>query len=170
MAIISKEEINKQKISRKGEKGVNNQGCPMIIKEYINSKNIIVQFQDEHKAEVCTTYNNFKKGNIKNPFKYFERIGEEKYNNQGCLMKIIKYINASNIIIEFQDKYKAKVKTSYYTFTHGNINNPYFPSVCNVGMIGEQYPSRKNGIITKEYDTWKRMLHRCFDENYKNRQ
>lgn len=170
MAIISKEEINKQRADRVGERGVNNQGCSMIIKEYINSKNIIVQFQDKYKAEIHTTYSAFKKGNVRNPFKYFERIGEKNINTQGCLMKIIEYINAQNIIVEFQDEYKARIKTSYYAFVHGNINNPYFPSVCDVGMIGEKYPSRKNGVITKEYDTWKRMLHRCFDENYKNRQ
>ena len=32
-------------------------------------------------------------------------IGEEKYNYQGCLMKIIEYNNANNLIVEFQDEH-----------------------------------------------------------------
>ena len=41
---------------------------------------------------------------------------EEKLNNQGCLMKIVEYNNSSNIIIEFQDEYKYRVKTIYGNF------------------------------------------------------
>ena len=47
------------------------------------------------------------------------RINEERYNSQGCLMKIIEYNDSKNIIIEFQDEYKAKVHTSYRWFLLG---------------------------------------------------
>ncbi len=43
-----------------------------------------------------------------------KRIGLEKYNNQNCLMKIIEYNNAIDIVVEFQDKYKAKVHARYH--------------------------------------------------------
>ena len=39
-----------------------------------------------------------------------QRLGEEKFNYQDCLMKIVVYDNANNIIVEFQDEYKARVK------------------------------------------------------------
>ena len=45
-----------------------------------------------------------------------DRIGEVKYNNQGSLMKIIKDNGVYDIIVEFQDKYKAKVKCRYCNF------------------------------------------------------
>lgn len=95
------------------------------------------------------------------------RLGEERLNNQGCLMKIIEYTNFHNIVIEFQDDYKAKIRTRYEHFIDKSIKNPYHPSVLGVGMIGEKYPSRINNKKTKEYQTWQGMMIRCFDIKYK---
>lgn len=33
------------------------------------------------------------------------RLGEERFNNQGCLMKVVEYIDSTHVVIEFQDKY-----------------------------------------------------------------
>lgn len=101
--------------------------------------------------------------------KCLNRLGEERYNHQGCLMKIIQYKNANEIIIEFQDKYRAKICTRYDRFIEGCIRNPYHPIVCGVGAIGIKYTSRTNGRQTKEHLTWINMLHRCFDEEYKKK-
>lgn len=99
-----------------------------------------------------------------------QRLGEELTNRQGCLMRIIAYNNANNIVVEFQDKHKAKVTTNYKAFILGNVKNPYYPCVFGVGMIGVKYPSKINGRNTKEYIIWRSMLTRCFDEEYKKRQ
>lgn len=99
-----------------------------------------------------------------------ERLGEEKLNNQGCLMKIIKYNSYSDIIIEFQDEHHAVAYTRYEHFIDGSIKNPYYPQVYGVGTIGDKYPSRINNVKTKEYTTWYRMLGRCFDKKIKERQ
>lgn len=96
------------------------------------------------------------------------RLGEEKLNTCNCLMKIIEYNNTNNIIVEFQDKYKAKVYTNYGNFSKGKVKNPYHPTVCGVGMIGDKYPASKNYKHLKEYIAWKSMIHRCFDKNFKN--
>lgn len=40
-----------------------------------------------------------------------QRVGEEKYNNQKYLMKIIEYKNANDIVVEFQDEYKTRINT-----------------------------------------------------------
>ena len=98
-----------------------------------------------------------------------ERLGEERYNNQGCLAKIIEYIDNKNIIVEFQDKYKAKIHTEYDNFKKGVAKNPYHPTVCGVGMLGVKYPSKVNGENTKEYKTWMNMLKRCYSKNLKSR-
>lgn len=97
-----------------------------------------------------------------------ERIGEERYNKQGCLLKIIEYKDNKNIIVEFQDKYRGKVHTEYDNFKKGAVKNPYYPSVFGAGMIGNKYPSRKDNKNTKEYKAWQNMIKRCFDEKTKN--
>lgn len=98
------------------------------------------------------------------------RLGEERLNNQGCLMRIVEYNTNKDIIIEFQDNYKARLNTQYGSFVLGEVKNPYYPSVCGIGMIGCKYPSKINRKITKEYKAWAAMLHRCFDKNTKERQ
>lgn len=40
----------------------------MIIVECINKSNIVVEFQDEYKHRKNTTYSNFKKGEVRNPY------------------------------------------------------------------------------------------------------
>jgi len=86
--------------------------------DYIISKDIICNknglfIRNEKMKEI-------KKGASNN------RIGEEKNNYQGCLMRIIQYDNSNSIIVEFQDKCKYKKKSSYNNFIKGEIKNPYY--------------------------------------------
>ena len=99
-----------------------------------------------------------------------DRIGEKNVNSQGCIMKIVEYGNAQNIVVEFQDEYHERVKTSYYYFINGRVRNPSIPSVVSVGINTGTYPIRdENGKINKEYSTWNNMLKRCFSEKEKER-
>ena len=43
-------------------------GTKAIITEYINNKNVIIEFQDAHKYKYSVTYMHFKNGTIHNPF------------------------------------------------------------------------------------------------------
>lgn len=95
------------------------------------------------------------------------RIGEIKLNNQGCQMEIVEYIDCCNIIVRFKDKYEAEVHAAYKEFKNGGIRNPYYPSVYGVGISGRKYPTKINGKHTKEYETWRGMLRRCYDEKHK---
>lgn len=99
-----------------------------------------------------------------------KHLYEEKLNNQGCLMKIVECIDSKNIVVEFQDEYKAKVKAKYGNFKLGSVRNPYTPTVYKVGMTGNKYPAKSNGRNTKEYDTWTNMLQRCFNNKLKKKQ
>lgn len=85
-------------------------------------------------------------------------------------MRIIEYVNSSNILVEFQDKYKIKVRTIYGNFRSGSVRNPYAPTVHGVGITGNKYPTNINGRNTKEYDTWASMLQRCFKTQLKEKQ
>ena len=94
---------------------------------------------------------------------------EEKLNNQGCLMRIVECINNTNIVVEFQDNYKFRVNTIYANFKSGSIKNPYYPSVFGVGITGIKYPRCIDCKNTREYETWKQMLRRCFSKREKER-
>lgn len=99
-----------------------------------------------------------------------ERLGEVKLSNEGCEMKIIEYNGRHDIMVEFQDEYKAKVHTCYGNFKSGKVKNPYHKSVYNVGYLGiGEYRCKNEGKYTKEYTAWHSMLQRCYDPYELNR-
>lgn len=107
------------------------------------------------------------------------RIGETKLNYQNSIMTIVLYNNVLDIVVEFQDKHKSMVHTTYKNFQNGSVKNPYCPSVMHVAAIGSKYTpydiyydnnGKKTSKAKKEYRLWKHMLQRCFDNDYKKRQ
>lgn len=99
-----------------------------------------------------------------------ERLGEERYNKQGCLMKIVEYNGWDNVIVEFLDYHKIRIRTQYSNFLRGEVKNPYHPSVFGVGIVGIKYPISINSKCVKEYIAWKSVLSRCYDNKYKESQ
>lgn len=97
------------------------------------------------------------------------RLGERGINNQGCLMIVDKYNGYADIVVRFEDSYNATVHTDYKAFKKGQVKNPYYPSICNVGMIGVKYSKFINGKPTKEYIIWYNMIKRCFDKKEKQK-
>ena len=106
------------------------------------------------------------------------RTGETNVSKEGCLMKIVEYNNALDIVIEFQDEHKYWLHTSYKHFKNGECKNPFFPSVYGHGYLGID----KNGNVPKtkefkdgkwcstwEYNKWRNMLKRCFDSKFKEK-
>jgi hypothetical protein len=96
-----------------------------------------------------------------------ERIGLEKYNNQGSLMKIIEYYGCHDIVVEFQDEWKYQTHAQLTQFNDGRIKNPYFPTVFGVGIIGEINHMEDNKKTTKEFQTWYEMIRRCYSKDFK---
>ena len=90
-----------------------------------------------------------------------ELVGLINTNYQGSIMKIIEYNNATNVVVQFQDKYRALKITDLKAFNNGSVKNPYFPEVYGVGMIGDKYPAYKDAEV-KEYKmlefTYSKML------------
>ena len=96
---------------------------------------------------------------------------EERYNNQGCLMKIIECNKNSDITVEFQDEHKARVHTQYCNFSKGLVKNPYYPAVYGVGIAGNKYKTvDENSKSTREYMTWYHIIQRCFSDKLKEKQ
>jgi len=78
------------------------------------------------------------------------RIGEVGISKWHGKMKIIKYTNVNNIIVEFNDK--STLKTSYRTFKSGGVRK----KLKRVGMTGTTNEGYKMKII--EYNSSKDVL------------
>ena len=107
-----------------------------------------------------------------------DRTGETNISNEGCVMKIVEYNNANNIIVEFEDEHKYWLRTSYKHFKNGECKNPCYPSVFGHGYLGidkegnvpNTYESKDGkNVQTWEYHKWQSMLQRCFDNKLKDR-
>ena len=90
-----------------------------------------------------------------------------KSKNSGDF-KIVKYNDARNVEIQF-------LKTGYETLARlgnirkGEVKDPYSPSVFGVGILGAKYPSKVNGVLTKEYLLWTSVLERCYSDSFKKK-
>ena len=93
-----------------------------------------------------------------------ERLYTTHISKDGDVAKVIEYNSNSDVLIEFQDKYKAKIHTNWSHIVNGQIKNPYYPRIYNRGMAGEKYITYQNGDNIKEYHTWYNLFIRCYDE------
>ena len=98
-----------------------------------------------------------------NDVSYKDCVGKVCKSKSSGDFKVLKYNNNRNVVIQFS-------KTGYETSVElgnikkGNVKDPYSPSVCGVGILGTKYLSTINGVRTKEYGLWKRMLERCYSD------
>lgn len=98
-----------------------------------------------------------------------ERVGEISYSKYGTKATIIEYKSAHDVLIEFNDQYHYRYKTSYYNFRKGQIVNPYDKNVYNMGCFGVgKYNSKDDA-----YYVWYHIIERCYkptrrkaDESY----
>ena len=107
-----------------------------------------------------------------------DRTGKIGVSNEGCVIKIVKYNDTRDVIVEFQDEHKYRVHTSYKQFKNGECKNPFFASVFGHGYLGtdkngsvpkmSEFKDSKN-VHTWEYNKWQGMLQRCFDNKLKER-
>lgn len=96
------------------------------------------------------------------------RVGETRLNNNGNLMKIVEYISSNNITVMFNT---GEIKnTTYRNFAIGQVKSYFDRTVYKKGFIGiGSYKSKINNVRTIQYEYWKSMLKRCYDENYINK-
>lgn len=100
--------------------------------------------------------------------KKIDRIGEEKTMNCGTKAKIIQYRSAIDIDVEFESGYVSKHKT-YDNFLNGRIIDKNIPNVQNHGFKGD-LKTIKNNKIVQSYQIWQKMMQRCYDTKFHNKQ
>ena len=104
-----------------------------------------------------------------NDISYKDCVGKVCQSKLSGDFKIVKYNDKTNVEVQF-------LKTGYETIVRlvqvrkGEVKDPYSPSVYGVGITGTKYPSKVNGVVTKEYKLWHSMLVRCYSDVYKKRQ
>lgn len=92
-------------------------------------------------------------------------VGEIFKTNQGCECVVLKYNNAFDVIVQFQDEhgYIKSVRTG--DLRKGEVANPFFRSVFGVGYYGiDQNSQTGYKSNTREYMFWKGMMERCYSE------
>ena len=83
--------------------------------------------------------------------------------------KIVKYNDSKDVEIQFSKTgYEATAELG--NIRNGNVKDPYLPSVCGVGILGDKYPISEGGTLTKEYMLWHSMLVRCYSATYQKKQ
>lgn len=114
-----------------GLKKNNNQGVEMTIIEYVDYDRILVEFSDEQHTQKWTNCGQFKDGDVRYPYlkknyksRTTDRLGNIGKNKRGETMKIIEYNSATDIVVEFQDQYHGRVRSSWSSFKKGSILNP----------------------------------------------
>ncbi len=101
-------------------------------------------------------------------------------NYKGCVGKVCKSSNSGDFkVLKYNDAKEVGIQfinTGYETTVQlvqvksGNVKDPYLPSVYGIGILGTKYPSKINGVLTKEYILWCSMLQRCYSNNFKTKQ
>ena len=82
--------------------------------------------------------------------------------------KVLKYKDSKNVEIQFINTGYRKV-AEMKEVRSGEIKDPYLPSVYGVGVLGAKYPTKVNGVITKEYILWNHVLERCYSNTYQKK-
>ena len=88
-------------------------------------------------------------------------------SNQDGVFKIIEYVNAKHVVVEFLDT-GNKTVGRLGNVLGGQIKDRMKPSVYGVGITGEQISV--NGKRCKQRDVWIRMLDRCYSDKEENQQ
>ena len=107
--------------NRLGETRMMNCGMEATIIRYGKYKDIDVRFEDGAVAK-NKAYGKFKKGTIANPKNKASRLGETRMMNCGMEATIIRYENAMDIDVRFEDGTVVEHKT-YDAFKKGTIVN-----------------------------------------------
>ena len=103
-----------------------------------------------------------------NEISYKDCIGKVCKSLNSGDFKVLKYNDTANVEIQFLNTGFEMVARLAH-IRNGNVKDHYVPSVHGTGVVGNKYPSRVNGVVTKEYILWQSMLQRCYSTTLKKK-
>ena len=151
--------------NRIGEKVTTNEGYEAKILNYRKATDIDIIYEDGYIA-YNKTYAQFKKGSVSKYGNFKNRTGEKAYNKQGYLMEIIRYKNARECDVLFDDG-SIRYNIPYRYFNERSLENLNHKTVYNKGYIGYGKYKPKNktsGKFIPQYVKWYSMMNRCYSE------
>ena len=103
-----------------------------------------------------------------NDVNYKDCVGRVCKSKSSGDFKILKYNDARNVEIQFVNTgFETSVQLT--NLRNGEVKDRLTPSVYGVGVLGTKYPTKVNGVMTKEYDLWHSMLRRCYSDSSKKK-
>lgn len=163
--------------TRVGEEVIAKNGLKAKIVKYIDWHNVVIQFEDG--VEIVRDYSAFKEGNLKHPnISVRTATAKNKYEGKtfiahnGMQYKVIRYTNASNILIRFEDG--TEKVTSVSNICSGGILNPNctfhktrqneqgFQITIGMPMNITRYKSAKD--ITVQFDDGCEVRHKTYNK------
>ena len=103
-----------------------------------------------------------------NEVNYKDCVGKVFKSKSSGDFKVLKYNDRANVEIQFlKTGFEMVARLSH--IRNGKVKDPYSPSVYGIGVVGTKYPSRVNGVQTKECALWYSMLKRCYSDAFKKK-
>lgn len=101
-----------------------------------------------------------------NSIKY-EMLGKIFKTNYGGDCVVIEYNSSVDVVVEFLDEFKFRVRTTMAILSKGTVKNYYKRNVYGVGYTGKgKYKISENGKHFKSYNAWNGMFERSYSESY----
>lgn len=98
-----------------------------------------------------------------------EKIRALYVSNKGEPFKIIEYLGCNNCTVQFEDG-TILYNKSYVQIKNKQIKNPFYPSVYNVGFLGQgKFKSKVDNILTKESVSWRKIMERSYSQIHKEK-
>ena len=103
-----------------------------------------------------------------NDVSYKDCVGKVCKSLNSGNFKILKYNDAKDVEIQFVNT-GFETSAQLTNLRNGNVKDRLTPSVYGVGELGTKYPTKVNGVLTKEYELWHSMLRRCYSDSSKKK-
>lgn len=148
-----------------------NQGYECKVIEYVNARNVTVEFLDDTKYIRTTTTSHLQAGKCRNPLVMKVpkdmTTGSEFDGKDGSRCKVILYRGEHDVLIEFIDEHKYQVSVTARRLRLGSLRNPFRPSAHGVGYMGiGEFSSKLDGKDTLAYSRWSGILQRVYSEKF----
>jgi len=95
------------------------------------------------------------------------KAGDVFPTNEGCRVVVIEYRGWKEIEIEHIDAHQHRDIVRADNLRNGKVKNPFYQSSFGVGYFGAGcYKSAAGGNHTPAYNSWNRMMQRCYSAEY----